>query len=232
MSLTEGLWEQNTAFPDLQIFVGPDEIKNTAGVATLTLNASGDLSLNIGNTQACVFEISEPSLFRTGRLATPALDQEQFGTAANQPGPSAVAGTSSPLGLPPGFPPIVGSKLATVAGSQSGATPKGIQVNSIDVIYSVTGLALALAQIGITQTKFTNNAALVVSNLLAKAANGLPVAIGAAAGSPYVINVPLPAPVMLTTPDNIVIIELDLTTGATGTARVYGLVLRCSYNFN
>lgn len=233
MSITEGRWEGNTAFPDLTLFVGADEIRNTSGVATLTLNASGDMSLNIGNSQACVFLVSEASLLRSGVLAS-SYDQQQFGTAAGVAGPSAVAGTSGPLGLKPGFPPLTAAQMATLGAIQTGAIPKGIQINSVTPIYSVTGLALTLAQIGVTSTKFANNGAITVANLLAKAANGLPTAISGGAAVPYAPVTAMTAPAFTvgSTLGVEVLIELDLTTGVTGTARLYGFSVNCSFNFN
>lgn len=232
MSITEGRWEGNTPFPDLTIFVGADEIRNTSGTATLTLNASGDYSLNIGNSQACVFTVSEASLLRSGVYAS-SYDQQQFGTAAGVAGPSTVAGTSGPLGLKPGFPPLAASQMATLGAIQTGPIAKGLQINSVTAIYSVTALALTLAQIGVTKTQFANNAALVVTNVLAKAANGLPTAIGTGASNPYCATVAMTAPVAMT-PGSVagteLLIELDLTTGASGTARLYGFSVNCSFN--
>lgn len=234
MSITEGRWEGNTAFPDLTLFVGADEIRATSGTATLTLNASGDLSLNIGNSQACVFVISEAAMLRSGVYAS-SYDQQQFGTAAGVAGPTAaVPNTSGPLGLKPGFPPLTAANMATLGAIQRGPIPKGLQVNSVTAIYSVTGLGLTLAQIGVTQTKFTNNAALVVTNVLAKAANGLPTAIGTGAANPYSTVVPMTSPAFTigSTAGTELLVELDLTTGASGTARLYGMSVNCSFNFN
>lgn len=233
MSYTEGRWEGNTAFPDLTLFVGADEIRNTSGTATLTLNASGDLSLNIGNSQACVFVVSEASLLRSGVYAS-SYDQQQFGTAAGVAGPTTVANTSGPFALKPGFPPILAAAMATLGTVQRGPVPKGLQVNSVTAIYSVTGLALSAAQIGITQTKYVNNAAFVVTNVLAKAANGLPTAISTGAAAPYTTTVAITSPAFTigSTTGTELLIELDLTTGASGTARLYGLSVNCSFNFN
>lgn len=225
---TDSVWEQGSSFPDLQIFIGADEIRTTSGTATLTLNASGDLSVNIGASQTTVNVISEPGFERTGRYGSSALDQQQYGTAASQPGPSAVPGTSGP-GYS-GMPPIQGSKLATLTGGvPAGPAAKGIMITSIDAIYLIAGSALTLNQLGITASKFVNNVAVAVTNILAKAANGLQTAIQA---NPYVTNVPVTTPAFVVTPDTEVLVEWDVTTQAGGSARLYGLVLRCSFNFN
>ena len=229
MPTTEQFWQSNTAFTDMQIFIDPYHIFAASGAATLTRDGSGLVNLAIGASQTCVFEAFFTPKTRTGMYATPALDQEQFGTAASQPGPSLVANTSGPLALKPGFPPILAANMATLGNIQRGPIPKGIQINSIDAIYSVAGAALTLATIGVTKTVFANNAAPVVTSLLANAANGLPTATQA---QPYVTNVPLTTIAFLTDNDVEPIIELDLTTAAGGSVKLYGLIARCSFNFN
>ena len=220
---------QNTAPTDMQIFIDPHHIFASSGVAAVTRDGSGLINLAIGASQACVFQAFFTPNTRTGMYATPALDQEQFGTAASQPGPSIVANTSGPLALKPGFPPILAADMATLGAIQRGPIPKGIQINSIDAIYLVTGVALTLATVGVTKTVFANNTAPAVTNLLANASNGLPTAVQA---QPYVKNVPLTAVAFLTDNDVEPIIELDLTTAAGGSAKLYGLVAHCSFNFN
>lgn len=231
---TEGRIESNMSNPDLTIFVGPDEIKNTSGTATLTLNASGDLSLNIPASQACVFVVSEASLLRSGVLASAATDQSQYGTAASQPGPSAVAGTSGPLGMKPGYPPIAAANMATLGAIQTGAIPKGLQINSVTPVYSVSVVALTSIALGVTSTKFANNGAITVTNLLAKGTNGLAVATTTGAATPYATPVAMTSPAMTpgSTTGTEILIELDMTTAGTGTARLYGFSVNCSYNFN
>lgn len=229
MPTTEQFWQSNTAFNDMQIFIDPYHIATLAGAATLTRAGSGLVSLAIAASEACVFEAFFTPKTRTGMYATPALNQQEFGTAAAQPGPSTVPNTSGPLALRPGFPPILAANMATLGNIQRGPIPKGVQINSVDAIYSVAGAALSLATIGVTKTVFANNTAPVVTNLLANAANGLPTAIQA---QPYVTNVPLTTVAFITDNDVEPLIELDLTTAAGGTANLYGLVARCSFNYN
>ena len=229
MSFTEGMWEQALPQSDLQMFIGADQIRNTTGAPTLTLNASGDLSLNLGASSSAVFMVSATDFVRTGRYATTAIDQEQFGTAASQPGPSTVSGTSGPLALQPGYPPLKASQMATLGAIQTGPIPKGFQINSIDVVYLITGAALTSIAVGLTKTVFANNTANAVTSLLTKAQNGLALAIQA---NPYVINVAVPSPAMLVSADTEALIELDVTTPASSAFRLYGFVLHCSYNLN
>jgi hypothetical protein len=104
-----------------------------------------------------------------------------------------------------------------------------MQINSIDVIYTVAALAAAVATVGLTTTTFANATAPVVTNLIALAANGLPTAVQA---TPYVKNVAVATPAMLITADTEVIANVNFTGGATGTVDFYGIVVHCSFNFN
>lgn len=231
MSVTEGLLQQNTAATDLQIFLGADQFTDFAAVSTLpSAPSAGLLFKTVPNNGAAKFFITPELMLRAGMYATPALDQEQFGTAASLPGPTTVANTSGPLALQPGFPPIIGASMATLGGIQRGPIPKGIQINSIDVIYQVLTLAAAAATVGLTKTTIPGGAAPTVTNIIALGANGLPTAIQA--------NV-TPTPVAVASPtmivpavDTQVIINVNLTAGTTGTVNFYGVVLKCSFNFN
>src|SRR6266567_4198733 len=185
MSYTDSRWTQGSPNTDLSIFVGADQFIDFAAVATLpAAPAAGLLFKTVGNNAVAKFFASLSLLLRSGQFATAAYSQEQFGTAAAVPGPSSVAGTSSPLALQPGFPPVTAANMATVGGTLgtgflSGPIPKGIQINSYDVIYQVLTLAAATATTGLTKTKFVNLVAPVVTNIVALAANGLPTVIGA-----------------------------------------------------
>jgi hypothetical protein len=104
-----------------------------------------------------------------------------------------------------------------------------MQIDSMDVIYTVTGAALTTATVGLTKTVFANNTAPAVTNLVALGANGLPTAVQAL---PYVTNVPVTTPAMITSADAEILLNLNLTTQAGGSAVVYGVVFHCHYNFN
>ena len=113
MSITEGRFEGNTSYPDLQFFLGFDDFIDTSAHV---LNATQGVGL-AGQTLAAslaatLFSNVEPWL-RTGVYAS-SYDQEQFGTAAGVAGPTTVANTSGPLALPPGIPPILAANLATL----------------------------------------------------------------------------------------------------------------------
>ena len=226
---TRGSFTQASPNTDLSVFIGAASFRDILGNATFGSSAAGLFTQNLANNTAGSFFADIGMFLRTGQLATEATSQRQFGTAAGVPGPSAVAGTSGPLALPGTFPPQVGSTMATIAGSSSGAVKKGVQVNSVDVIYTVAGLALALAQIGLTSTVFANNVAPTVTSLITLGANGLPTAIQA---NPYDTNVAVGTPVFVTTKDTEILLNVKLTAGATGTALFYGVNLNCSFNFN
>lgn len=229
MSHTNSRWTQDTANPDLEIFVGATEFKDQAAVATFASAGAGLLTLNLATTAAGNFFANiSAALKRTGVLATPALTQEQFGTNASQPGPSAVAGTSGPGG-PAGYPPFTAAQLATLGTPATGAFKKGFQINSVDLIYSAATVNLALAQMGLTRTVFVDNIAPAVTNIIALGANGMPVAFRA---QPYRFNIPVVTPAMETSADTELILNVKLTAGGGGTALFYGAVLKCSFNFN
>jgi len=228
MSITEGRFEGNTSFPDLQFFLGFDDFIDTSGNAVNATQGAGLVSQTLAaSLAATLFSNVEPWL-RTGVYAS-SYDQEQFGTAAGVAGPTTVANTSGPLALPPGIPPILAANLPTLGNAQRGPIPKGMQIDSVDVIYTVTGAALTGATIGLTKTVFANNTAPVVTNLIALGANGLPTAVQA---QPYVTNVAVGTPAMITSADAEVVLNVNLTTQAAGSAVFYGVVFHCHYNFN
>lgn len=233
MGATDGRWESNQSYPDLQLFIGSLQFKDLAGHATTptSIATPGLLWQLVPAGDACIFaaDIAE-LLLRSGVYATPAYDQEQFGTLAAQPGPSSVVGTSGPLALPQGQPPMLAAKMATIAGSLAGPIPKGVQIDSVDVIYQVLADATAVAAtMGLTKTVFKNLTAPAVTNLIALGANGLPVVIGA---QPQVTNVSVANAAMIVAADTEVILNINLTGGTAGTIKFFGAVLKCHYNFN
>lgn len=248
MSYTNGRWEQGSSNPDLQIFIGASEFEDVAKLATLASAGTGLLSWHVPAADASTFFADVSAMLkRTGVFAVPlwsgftgtlgtgeanaGASLEAFGTAAATPGPSTVANTRGISGLPPGNPPQPAATLATLTGGVNGPQPKGFQITSIDVIHSVAALAAAVATVGVTDTTFVSGVAPVVTNRIALAANGLPTAIGGAAG-PYVTNVPVAAPAFPTSADTETIINVNFTAGATGTVDFYGVVLYVAYNLN
>lgn len=237
MSHTDTQWTQGISTGGAQLFIGANEFKDFAGLATFPASPSAGLIFQtVPATDACKFFANVSCILRQAVYPTAASAQSQFGTAAAVPGPSSVSGTSGPLALLPGYPPITAANMATVggtvggAGVMSGTIPKGIQIDSIDVIYQVLSLAAAAATVGLTTTSFANLVTPVVTNIIALAANGLPTAIGA---HPQVTNVAVTAPAMIVpTTDTEVVINVNLTGGATGTVNFYGVVINMHYNYN
>jgi hypothetical protein len=236
MPYTDGRWSAGTPGSDMQIFFGASQWKDFAVLATFpAAPAAGLIYQTVPSGDACKFFLDLGLLLRSGEYATPAGSQEQFGTAAALPGPTTVANTGSPLGLLPGYPPILAANMATVggtiggAGIQRGPVAKGIQINSIDVIYQVLTVAAAAATVGLTKTAFANLVAPVVTNLIALGANGLPTAIGA---QPQDTSVVVASPAMIIpSTDTEVILNVNLTAGAGGTINFYGVAVNCSFNF-
>jgi hypothetical protein len=227
MSHTQNRWTGDTPFTDGQVFLGPGtDILVQSGTVTVGTTGPGLLTYNQASTVAAVYFADPGQMIRTGQLATPAISQEQFGTAALQPGPSAVANTSGPLGKQ-GFPPFTNAQNP-VYGPLTGAMKKGFRVDYVDVIYSVATVNAALATIGITTTKFVDNVAPLVANILTLGANGLPVAFRA---NPYVFRITMVSPVFINLADTEVLINLNLTAGTGGTTSLYGIVLGMSFNW-
>jgi hypothetical protein len=227
---TDGSWNQDTPNSDLEIFVGPSEFFDAlahmtyaASTGTFYMNLAASLAADCYGDVAAAFK-------RVGAFATPAAQQQQYGTAASLPGPTSVSGTSDPEGIR-GYPPYTASRLATLVGPSTGVIPKGIQINSMDVIYQVNGsAALSLAQIGLYANQYVDGAAGgALVTYLTLGANGLATAQRAGI---YKTNVPIPTPSFLVTPATILFIEAKFTTQAGGTLNFYGVNLKCSYNFN
>lgn len=231
MSQTDGQWIQDTPFTDMEIFVGATEFKDLAAVATFASAGAGLLSLNLATTAAGNFFANiTAALKRTGVYATPSLMQQQYGTAASVPGPSTVANTSGPEAVT-GFPPFTAANLPTLKGPYNGPVAKGVQINSIDLLYTVSTVNASLAQVGLTATNFIDNNAATptVTNIITLGANGLATAFRT---NYYRTNVAVASPAMQVLADSEFIVNFKLTAGSGGTALFYGCVLKCSYNYN
>lgn len=231
MGHTQSRWTGDTPASDMRIFVGATEFLDVAAHATVASAGTGLFTLNLAAGLAGTFFANLSSLLRrTGSLAAAGPSQQQFGTAAGVPGPSGVAGTSGPLAQSgyPGAAGWVSATNPTLLGPATEPLSKGMQINSVDVIYSVLTVNAALATIGLTKTKFSNLVAPVVTNLIALGANGLPVAFNAA--GPNVKTVTVLNPSMLTDLDSETILNINLTAGAGGTVVFYGAELGVSFN--
>jgi hypothetical protein len=237
MPNTEGRWSAITPFPDLQMFIGALRFTDMAGLATIpaTIATAGLVFKTVPSTDASIFAVDLSELFlRSGVYGNVNQDQEQYGTAASVPGPTTVAGTSGPLagqtsGTPEfrGFPPFTAAQMQTLIGPFTGPYPKGIQIDSVDVIYQVLVAAATTATMGLTKTLFANGVAPAVTNLIALGANGLPTAVAA---QPAVTNVAVSSPAMIVAADTEVILNINLTAGTGGTIKFYGAVVKAHFN--
>lgn len=231
-SNTRNRWTMDTPNTDGQIFIGASRFTDTSSNSTKASAGVGLFTLNQAASKASTYFTEIQEILRTGMLATPALNQEQFGTAALQPGPSSVSNTSGPLALGGGFPPITNAQNPTVSGNLPlKGVGKGLQINWYDVIYDIEAVDLSVATTGLTTTVFSKTAAApTVANIVALAANGLPVAHSN--GVAQRTRVTPASPTFITLDGCEVIVNVNLTTPAGGTSLFYGVVLGVSFNFN
>lgn len=226
MPNTDSMWTQDSAFGDMEIFVGASEIRDANAGSVLTLAGPGLLSLNLGASANGSYYVHIGALLkRFGMYATPALVQEQFGTAASLPGPTAVPNTSGPEGIM-GLPPFPASQLATLTGAKAGPVSKGVQINSVDAIYKVSTAALSSISMYVSNIILPAG---TVTFLYPNSGALLPLAIQA---NPYRINIPMTIQQFLNLSGSQANIQMTVQTAGTGTFALYGFVVKCSYNFN
>jgi len=127
-----------------------------------------------------------------------------------------------------GRPPFAGfSQLSP----QINPPSKGINILQIAIIYNVVTTAITVPTAGLAVTSFSNVTAPVTTTLIPNATNGLATAVG---GQPYVIPIPVPVANQgfLVTPNSVVSVEFDFTTGATGNVDIYGFIITGQYNYD
>lgn len=127
-----------------------------------------------------------------------------------------------------GRPPFTGLSQLT---PQTVSPPKGINVQQLTVLYAVNTTAITVPTVGMAATQYFNNAAPTITTLIANATNNLQTA---AQVQPYVIPVPVPVANQgfLVTPNTVVTVEFDFTTGASGSVDVLGFVINGQYNYD
>lgn len=223
---TGGQLLADTPNTDGEIFLAPGaDFQPTAGTAPLTTAGAGLLYSLIAASQTCNLFARISELLRTGQVPN---YQEQFGTAASVPGPSAVPNTSDPLALQ-GIPPIKNLQMPTITGGIRGYIPKGLQINWIDIIYQVLGANLTSVTFGLTNTVFKNAVAPAVSNIVALGANGLTTAVAA---QPTRTRITVVAPAFTVADGSELIANLNTVTPAGSTVKFYGAILGVSFNLN
>lgn len=229
---TAGLFEQDTPVPDGQAFLTALDF---AGGAVATVLAGMPVvvvpaSSTVTGSFSVVGQILRTGIFATNVVAT-SLSQQAFGTA-NGPGPSSVAGTSGPNAIF-GRPPIVGAKLPTLIGPQTGSKPlKGFQINTLDFIYAVGTLAATSITGGLNRLicpAAGGAGAFTIFNDIAPTALAVTLTPGGQLQRARITN---PTPVMYATDGTILSIPMVITTPATSTVTIYGVILGCSFNYN
>lgn len=226
MSRTDGRFEQKLPFTDAFLPMDASDFFSVGGASTLTLNAKGDVSFNAGASITGKWICSITGLlFRKG--LAPFL-QEQFGTAAGVAGPTSVANTSDP-DAQIGPPPQTGALTIT---PQTGFAPKGVKIVDYVLHYRIDTNPLSTHTSGLSKTvKPTPGtpAALVVTDIVANAANGLATAVNA---NPQSTLIAVASPVFNVTDLSELVIEVDATTPVGGAYRMYGGTLHVQYNYN
>ena len=186
----------------------------------------GDFSVPFNGANNIVLIANAKLLTRIGQ--TPNY-QEQFGTAALVPGPSAIPNTNDPIAIV-GMPPFTNAlnPIQLPAGNRN-YIPKGVQINWVDLIYKLTVVPAVAIQFGICTINYQNNVAPVSTTLLAYGTNGLPTAVQAL---PYRKRINLANPVMITLDTAEIVLQLGLNISATSVNNFYGAVLGMTYNYN
>lgn len=225
MGRTAGMWSQDTAFPDGQIFIPASDAFVGAGAMVLSRAGSGLIQGALANSQTVTLDfILSKAILRYGMQDD---EQQSFGSAS---GTGQNAGATPPNTFATnwqqsGRPPYTQAQNQVVPTNR----PKGIQINSLIPVYKVSTLDLTSVSIGLTKTVFANGIAPVVTNLLAAGANGQPTAVSA---QPNAIASVIAGATMSIDYLTELIAELTLVLPATSTAIVYGMFMNVSFNHN
>lgn len=221
MPHTQSRYQQDLGFTDGYFFIPATDFFSTGGASTLTKNAVGDISLNVGAAVAAVFDVhvNDGQITRTGFGEDL---QEQFG------------GTGIPASAQQQvYRPDVSAGMSTAQELQprTALKVKGFKPLSLKIVYLITGAALTLHTVRVDKTIFANNVANAITSVIANGANGLATATQA---NPYVTTVAFPAnqQVYLTSDLTQLWIEIAATTQAGGAYRLYGVELAVEYNYN
>ena len=134
---------------------------------------------------------------------------------------------TSPVGAY-GSPPFTGQAQLTPA---TAPRPKGIQINAIYPVYQIGAVNATVNTIALKRASFANNVAPTVSDLIASGANGLQTAFQAATLA-YVTPIVVPTPAFEVTRFTQVYMIWSITTGAAGTAAMFGVFVDCSFNYS
>lgn len=200
--------------------------------AVTTSSASAGSAVNVAVGNSANFVVGFPVTAGTQKTYITAIPDATHITLASLASTLAAGSFisqglfSTPAGVT-GPPPFTGvTQLTPVTAPRA----KGIRIREMYPWYLVAGLALTTNTIGLTQTVGANATAIAVTNIITNAANGLATATQA---TPYLTPVMVPnPPAYLTTKYGSYNIEWDVTTGASGTARIYGIFVDLEVNYN
>ncbi len=234
MPHTQSRYMQDLEFFDGRIFAGPGDVVNvtSGGTSTLTRTAAGNYNYAIAasTTTFYALNLSNMLLRRLGMFEDL---QEQYGGG----------GISASAQAQNYRPDVLGAMSAAQQLQPRNAFKvKGFRLTGFDTIYTVTGAAFGTLQSSIYNTKFVNNVAPSITNILPLAANGLTNVVQT---NPYVISYALttaqlqaisnPAggyPGYVITADQALWLELDVVTGASASGVFYGFDCQISFNLN
>jgi hypothetical protein len=252
---TAGVVTQGKPNTDAQIFISAMDAyassttNDTPGIVVSSnpgWNSSVQIKmLSLTSSDAADFEVEfqlsnllrRLGVFQSNNFAAN-TSQEAFGTA-NGPGPSIIEGTSSPSGFGSDsvVPPILGSNLPTLIGSISGPPKKGIQINSVDLLYTITIANLNSLNLTAVTAAFPlglNQTSEISPNFNASY-DFTSDQIANTSGSSKLsrVSIPIGPPNGMITDDGgvpIIILSGNLRAGAV--LNLMGILLNCSYNFN
>jgi hypothetical protein len=127
-----------------------------------------------------------------------------------------------------GFPPFTGLSQLT---PQTSFRPKGLLLKAVSVIYQVVTTAITVPTIGLYSTQYNSTVAPTVTTLIAQATNGLTTAANA---QPIIVTIPVPIAnqAFTVTPNTILSIEFDFTSGGANGVNFFGFVVQASFNYD
>lgn len=221
-------------------------VASAGGPATLVRNGPADFVYNVPNATTTVLAVN---LFDTIMLRSGFFEDTQnaFGSTFGS-GPGGfiagsggaaglgIPGSAEPQGRPdnfilPGSPqPASGMSTMQELTPRTALKFKGFKPLALAVKYKVLTNPATVLTARMDKVTFANNAANVITNILASGVNGL---TNVAQAAPYVITIPIPNAVVYQIADLTELwFELAVQTPAGGTVQFYGVRLLCEYNFN
>jgi hypothetical protein len=199
---TDSVLEQNSAMSDFEV--------NAVGEDLLDVNNS--LSYQGNNQILLVPSASINTWVNVGALL------KRTGSSFN------------PLGMR-GYPPYLGKNLPTLINPLTRSVPKGVQINSVDVLIgSNANLTFTTApQFGLWVTNYIDNAAPIATPLIPLGTNGIPATYNSIWRK---TNIPVAVPNFLITSGSDVVANLTAVTPGPGQLFLNGFIFHCSFNLN